>query len=103
MEWIAKYWIEAGFGVIVAALGWCYRRLARRVKAEIADQAALKNGVQALLRDRIIQAHGHYMERGTIPIYGMENVFSMYGAYHALGGNGTVTKLVEGLKKLPTE
>ena len=97
MEWIAKYWVEAGFGVIAAALGWCYRKLARRVKAEISSQGALKRGVQSLLRDRIIQAYNHYMERGSIPIYGMENVLSMYEAYRENGGNGTVTKLVEGL------
>ena len=103
MEWIIKYWAEAAFGVVAAGLTWGYRRLTKRVKAEIADQNALKTGVQSLLRDRIIQVHAHYMERGAIPIYGMENVLSMYNAYHELGGNGTVTKLVQGLKHLPTE
>ena len=32
----------------------------------------------------------------------MENILDSYGAYHALGGNGTITKMVEELKKLPT-
>ena len=33
----------------------------------------------------------------------MENVLDMFGAYENLGGNGTAKKLVEALKRLPTE
>lgn len=33
----------------------------------------------------------------------MENVEAMYKQYHALGGNGTITELVERLKEMPTE
>ena len=65
------------------------------------DAVAL--GVQALLRDRIIQAYNHYQEKGCCPIYGMENVLAMYKQYHNLGGNGAITELVEKLKELPTE
>ena len=60
-------------------------------------------GVQALLRDRIIQAYNHYTDKGYCPIYGLENVESMYRQYHALGGNGAITELVDRLKELPTE
>ena len=67
------------------------------------NESALQAGVQALLRDRIIQAHNHYMGKEYIPVYGMDNVLKLYGAYHELGGNGSVTKLVEALKELPTE
>lgn len=54
-------------------------------------------------RPCIIQTHNHYMDKKFIPVYGMENVMKMYGAYHALGGNGTMTKLVDDLRELPTE
>lgn len=64
---------------------------------------AVDDGVQALLRDRIIERYNHYMDQKHIPIYGMENVLDMYVAYHKLGGNGTITKLVETLRELPTE
>ena len=46
--------------------------------------------------------HGRYVERGEIPIYAQENVQAMYQAYHELGGNGTVTKLVREIMELPT-
>ena len=43
------------------------------------------------------------MDKEYIPVYGMDNVMKLYGAYHELGGNGSVTKLVEALKELPAE
>ena len=64
-----------------------------------AEQAA-ERGIQALLRDRIVQAYYHYADRGWITLHGLENVEALYREYHALGGNGTVTKLVEDLRDL---
>ena len=59
-------------------------------------------GRDEVLVAEIIRDHSHYMEKGYIPIYAMENVLESYTAYHALGGNGTITKMVEELKRLPT-
>lgn len=101
MEWIAKYWMEALFSGALALLGIGYQYLCRRIKDTKKEQSAIKLGIQALLRDRIIQAYNHYVDKGYCPIYGLDNVQSMYKEYHALGGNGTVTQLVEELKKLP--
>ncbi|MFQ9892423.1 MAG: hypothetical protein ACLRWH_04500 [Emergencia sp.] len=99
MEWIAKYWLEALFGGVIAVMGVCWKKLSSRAK----KQDAVGLGVQALLRDRIIQAYNHYTEKGYCPIYGLENVEEMYNQYHALGGNGTITELVERVKELPTQ
>ena len=98
MEWVGPA-ISAAALVLVALIEARAARERRKAKG----QNALVDGVQALLRDRIIQAHNHYAEKGYIPVYGMENVLAMYDAYHALGGNGTVTKLVDDLRELPTE
>lgn len=98
MEWVGPA-LSAVALIVVALVEAGAARDRKRVK----DQNALFDGVQALLRDRIIQTHNHYMEKEFIPVYGMENVMKMHGAYHALGGNGTVTKLVDDLRKLPTE
>ena len=40
----------------------------------------------------------------SLPLYGdaQETVLESYAAYHSLGGNGTITKMVEELKQLPT-
>lgn len=63
----------------------------------------VESAMQALLRDRIIQSYNHHMEKGYCPIYALESVNHMYEQYHALGGNGTVTRLVEELRRLPVQ
>lgn len=98
-DWIPKYWMEVIFGLIVGVLTARYKRLANKIK----EQEAIKLGIQALLRDRIIQSYNHYQEKEYCPIYALENVIALYTQYHALGGNGTVTELVERLKDMPTE
>lgn len=108
-DWLGAL-ITGAFTVAVAVIEV---RAAKERKAEKQEREkeaknrehskAVDDGVQALLRDRIIGRYNHYMDQKHIPIYGMENVLDMYEAYHALGGNGTITKLVEALRELPTE
>lgn len=103
IDFIVKYWLEFVFAIVSSGLGWGYRTLAKRIKENNIKQMAIEEGIQALLRDRIILAYNHYMEKGFMPIYAHENVDELYNQYHALGGNGTVTKLIEKLKELPTD
>ena len=103
IDFIAKYWLEALFGSILAGLGTAFSFLSKRVSKRIEEQEAIKLGMQALLRDRIISAYNHYMDKGCCPIYARENVRRLYEQYHNLGGNGTVTGLMDSLMELPTE
>lgn len=61
----------------------------------------LKEGVQALLRDRIIQAYNHYSDKGWIPIYAMESIEDCYKSYEELGDNGVIDNLMSQLRELP--
>ncbi len=99
--WITKYWIEVLFGLIVTALTATVKHLWSQNKRRCTEQEAVKMGIQALLRDRIIEQYNKYMDKDYIPIYAMDNVKAMYKEYHALGGNGTITKLYEELLELP--
>lgn len=99
IDTIVKYWVQFAMGALVGA----FAMLWRRVKKDRAEQKAIKNGMQALLRDRIIQAYNHYLREGACPIYARQNVLALYDAYHALGGNGTVTDLIHKLQNMPTE
>ena len=99
IEFITHYWLEVIFSVVLAGFGVAFRVLSKRVK----EQDAIKQGIVALLRDRIIQAYNHYMDKGYCPIYAQDNLHMLYEQYHSRGGNGTVTNLVGELKKLPTE
>lgn len=103
IEFITKYWIEVVFGVILTGLGTAFSFLSKRVSKRIEEQDAIKLGIQALLRDRIIQAYNHYMDKGFCPIYARDNILKLYEQYHNLGGNGTVTGLMDSLMELPTE
>ena len=62
---------------------------------------ALKNGVQSMLRDRLIQSALSYEKQGWIDTNALENVGLMYSAYSSLGGNGIVTKLFNEVQELP--
>lgn len=78
IQYIVVHWVEWLFVAISTFLGLCYRQMAKRQKEESRKNAALHDGMQALLRDRIIQAYNHYQDRGYCPIYGKENVKRMY-------------------------
>lgn len=101
----------AGLSAVIVALIEANASKERKKEKQAREEAqkerehsqALEAGVLSLLRDRIIERYNHYMEQGYIPIYGLENVLALYKAYKKLGGNGTITKLVEALKKLPTD
>lgn len=89
--------------VISGAAGLGFKQLSKRQREEAVKNRALMDGMQAILRDRIIQAYNHYNDKQYCPIYGKENVKRMYDAYHALGGNDVATNLKEELMKMPTE
>lgn len=102
-EWFIKYWLEVIFAAIVAGIAGGLKGMSTKLKIKSCEQEAIKLGIQALLRDRLIQSYNHYMDKGFCPIYALENINALYTQYHALGGNGTVTEIVEKLKSLPTE
>lgn len=109
MEWIGPAITAAG--AIIIALIELYavkdrnriKNQAQKIEKEAKKNAAVVDGVLALLRNEIINKYNHYTDKGYIPIYGMENVTSLYNAYRELGGNGTAAKLVDALRELPTD
>ena len=104
INYVSANWVIWLFAVFTAVMGWGYRQIAKGLRDERQRNAAVAEGVRALLRDRIIQAYNHYYsDYGYCPIYALENIEEMYNQYHALGGNGKITKLVEQLRTLPTE
>ncbi|WP_024831589.1 hypothetical protein [Ruminiclostridium josui] len=102
-DFIIKYWMQVLFGIASGGLGAAYKILSKRIHRQSCDQKALKEGTQSLLRSEIIRCYDMYIDRGHISIHGLESVLAMYDAYHKLGGNGTVTKLVDELKELPVK
>ena len=97
---IAKWWLIWVLGIIGTGILTGFRVLYKRQKAADQRQEALENGMQAILRDRILTSYYHYHEKGNITLHGLENVEAMYQSYHNLGGNGTMTHLVEVLREM---
>ena len=98
---ILEYWLEGLFAGACTVITYLYRKLLGRVQHEINEQKLLKDGMLAILHDRIYQACRHYLIQGSIDIEGLTNIEYMYRNYHDLGGNGTGTELYERVRKLP--
>ena len=70
------------------------------LKRQKKDRDANSKGTMLLLRVQMIEYHDKYMKLGSIPSYAYENFCEMYDAYHALGGNGMITKMFEEINEL---
>ena len=64
------------------------------------DRDANSRGTMLLLRVQLIEYHDKYVKLGEIPSYAFDNFVEMYNAYHALGGNGMVTKMYNEIQEL---
>lgn len=98
-EWIVQYWLAVVFGVATTVFSFVVKKLAKKIN----EQESLKLGVQALLRDRILQQYTYYMDKGYCPIYGRENLDALSKEYYNLGGNGVIHSIMDKLEELPTE
>lgn len=65
-----------------------------------AEMEALKEGMCAILRIKLIEQHDKWAERGAIPFYALENWSKMFSIYKKLGGNGVVEQMDKEIKAL---
>lgn len=70
------------------------------LKQQKKDKDANSKGTMLLLRVQLIEYHDKYMKLGEIPSYAYDNFVEMYNAYHALGGNGMVTKMYDEIQEI---
>ena len=70
------------------------------LKQQKKDKDANSKGTMLLLRVQLIEYHDKYMKIGEIPSYAYDNFVEMYNAYHALGGNGMVTKMYDEIQEI---
>ena len=62
---------------------------------------AIKRGIQALLRDRLLQGYKHYEQKGWADYEDKANIDNIYQQYHALGKNGVMDARHERFVSLP--
>lgn len=70
------------------------------LKKQKNDRDANSRGTMLLLKVRLIEYHDKYTSLREIPSYAYQNFEEMYEAYHALGGNGTITKMKNEIEEL---
>lgn len=94
LAYIGVHWVQWVFAAATAFLGFLYRRISASLHAEQEKNTAIAEGVQALLRESIINGYNKWSERGYCPIYAKESLRRVYIAYHdGLGGNDVATEL----------
>lgn len=71
-----------------------------RIEEEKKLRQANGKGTMLLLRVQLIEYHDKYMKLGEIPLYAYQNFCEMYDTYHALGGNGGVTKMKNEIEEI---
>lgn len=103
IELASEWWLTWLFGIVGAWLIWKVKQLKAKQSAADVRQKALEEGVQALLRAEIIRSYDKYHDQGYITLHGKEAMEKAYTAYHELGGNGTITGLMESIKNMEVE
>ena len=99
--------ISGAVGVLIAV--FLKRPLERRVqenenanaRVETQNKATML-GVQALLRDRLLQAFNHYLARGWIGAGERDNIDNMYTQYESLGENNVISDICDQVRALPS-
>ena len=100
MDWV-KAVAGAVASAVVAGFATAVKHLYARQKAQEKRQAAVEEGLQALLHDRIYSAYAYCAQKGFATVDDIKNLEYLYRPYHELGGNGTGTELFERIKKMP--
>jgi len=75
--------------------------LGKRIKLLSAQNAALKLGMQALLRDRLYQLYKAGSDKQGSSLDERRNFENLYDQYHALGANGVMDDIHRRYMALP--
>lgn len=97
MDRAIDFLISALLGVLASSGFWAYVTN-RRDRKSLQTQLLI-----GLAHDRLVTLCLHYLEVGSISQDEYENLsVYLYASYSALGGNGSVKKLMAEIDKLPT-
>ena len=101
-QWLCLAGIPSVITLIITRI--ITKRLNKAEKtADVAEKTAnaIAMGVQALLKDRLLQGYKFYLNQGWADMHDRENLENVYKQYHALKGNGDMNDLRRTFKHLP--
>ena len=97
LDFILRYWVQELFALIIAAITWMVRAIHKKKD----EYDILREGILALLHDRLYQSCSFFIGRGYCSIEDRNNLEYLYTPYKALGGNGTGESLYKKCLELP--
>lgn len=71
----------------------------KKTEAEKERARALEDGVQALLKNKLLEIYDENKDAEEVSADTQEVMDNIYKAYHALGGNGTGTRLHDAIMR----
>lgn len=96
-EFILHYWVQELFAFIIAAAA-C---LIRKHRQKSAQYTILREGILALLHDRLYRSCSFFISRGYCTVEDRRNLECLYTPYKSLGGDGTGDSLYNKCMELP--
>ena len=105
-QWLCVTGIPSIIGILIAIL--IKKPLEKKIEESEqqavtaqTQQAAIAAGIQALLRDRLLQGYKYYEAQGWADYEDKSNLDNVYKQYHALGKNGVMDARHERFIALP--
>lgn len=93
--------LSALVGAIVAGM---IGRMKQGYAVNRAEDAAMREGMLALLRSQLTEAHDLHVVRGApMTLYARENLIRIHKAYEDLGGNDIGDAQFDALMKVPLD
>lgn len=93
METIRDYWAQ--LSAALAAAVWVVKQAIKRRKNRAEWERTVQAAILAILHNQLLFLCLQYLEAGEITADEMDNLTLLYDQYVALGGNGTIKKLME--------
>lgn len=100
-EFVVKYWVEFLFGIVAAGLIAGYKKLSAKVQSDKDTEKAIADGMRCLLMFKLREEGEKHLTDGRCSTENKREFEKVYNAYHALGGNDTITALKDQVLRLP--
>lgn len=101
MEFLTSHIMELMWSSIVGLLLYISTSIRKNFREVINDNKNMKDGVKAVLHDRIIQKCTYIItDQGYVTTDDLEELEELNIPYKALGGNGTVKVAIQNVKNL---
>ncbi len=98
-QFVAQYATQEIIILMVAFMGWLWKK----IQAQRQENELLREGIVAILHDRLYNACVVLIRQGYATVSDKNNIEHLAKPYFGLGGNGTGREIYEECMALPIE